>query len=102
VTPIELLPVARGDLQEIWSAIAAERPAAADRVLGALASRIGALSDHPRLGPRRTDIHVSARALVEGHFLILYETEPDTDLGPVDLVRIVRIVDGRRDLRAIW
>lgn len=30
-----------------------------------------------------------------------YETDPDADEGPVDEVRIVRVVDGRRDLRAL-
>jgi hypothetical protein len=36
--------------------------------------------------------------LVEGHFLILYETHPNTDDGPVEAIEIVSIVDGRRDL----
>jgi toxin ParE1/3/4 len=36
--------------------------------------------------------------LVEGPYLILFETHPDTDEGPVDEVEIVRVVDGRRDL----
>jgi len=37
--------------------------------------------------------------LFEGPYLILYETRPDTDDGPVDEVEIVRVVDGRRDLQ---
>jgi hypothetical protein len=36
--------------------------------------------------------------LVEGPYLILFETRPDTDEGQVDQVEIVRVVDGRRDL----
>jgi toxin ParE1/3/4 len=36
--------------------------------------------------------------LVEGPYLILYETHPETDDGPIDWVGIVRVVDGRRDL----
>jgi len=35
---------------------------------------------------------------VEAPYLILYETEPDTDEGPVSNIFIVTIVDGRRDL----
>ena len=38
------------------------------------------------------------RVLVEGPYLILFETHPDTDEGPIDRVEIVRVVDGRRDL----
>ncbi len=39
-----------------------------------------------------------ARILVEGPYIILFETHPDTDEDPVDWVEIVRVVDGRRDL----
>ena len=35
---------------------------------------------------------------MEGAYLLLYETHPDTDDGPVDSVEIVRVVNGRRDL----
>lgn len=36
--------------------------------------------------------------LIEKPYLMLYETHPDDDEGPVDVVPIVRVVDGRRDL----
>jgi plasmid stabilization system protein ParE len=60
------------------------------------------LRDLPRLGPRRSDIAGGARLLIEGHFLVLYETHPDTDEGPVEAVEIVSIVDGRRDLNELF
>jgi toxin ParE1/3/4 len=50
------------------------------------------------MGPRRPDIHPAARILLEGPYLILYRTQPDTDDGPISEVEIVRVVDGRRDL----
>lgn len=37
------------------------------------------------------------RILVEAPHLILYETVPDTDAGPVESLRIVAVIDGRRD-----
>jgi len=40
--------------------------------------------------------------LVEGPYLVLYETHPDTDEGLVDEVEIVRVVDGRRDLTGLF
>jgi toxin ParE1/3/4 len=40
--------------------------------------------------------------LVERPYLILFETHPDSDEGPVDEVEIVRIVDGRRDLTSLF
>ena len=30
---------------------------------------------------------------------LLYETKPDTDDGPIDIIEVVRVIDGRRDLR---
>lgn len=40
--------------------------------------------------------------LVEGSYLILYETHPDSDEGRIDAVEIVRIVDGRRNLKSFF
>ncbi len=98
MTRVDLSPAAECDLEEIWLAIAADSPHAATRVVRAVGARIDQLADHPRLGPRRLDLQVRARVLVEGPYLVLYETHPDTDDGPIDWVGIVRVVDGRRDL----
>ena len=91
-------PQAREDLLEIFEVIGFDDPAAAERVLAAFQARVATLVDHPRLGARRADIRPAARVLIERRYLILYETHPDTDEGPVDAVEIVRVVDGRRDL----
>jgi toxin ParE1/3/4 len=40
--------------------------------------------------------------LVEGPYLILFKTRPDTNEDPVDEVEIVRVVDGRRDLTRLF
>jgi toxin ParE1/3/4 len=40
--------------------------------------------------------------LVEGVYLLLYETHPDTDEGPVDVIEIVRVIHGHRDLSRIF
>jgi len=37
--------------------------------------------------------------LIEGSYLILHETQPDTDEGLIQEVEIVRIIDGRRNLK---
>jgi toxin ParE1/3/4 len=34
--------------------------------------------------------------------LILYRIVPDTDEGPVEVVEIIRIVDGRRELASLF
>ncbi len=95
-------PAAERDLEDIWLTIAADSPAAATRTLQAIAAKIERLADHPRMGPRRPDIRPAARMAVEGPYLVLYETHPDTDDGQVDAVEIVRVVDGRRDLAILF
>ncbi|MFZ2106086.1 MAG: type II toxin-antitoxin system RelE/ParE family toxin [Roseiarcus sp.] len=91
-------PEARKDLLEIYIAIGLDNPAAAERLYTTIEAKADRLRRHPRLGPRRPDIRAAARLLVEGPYLILFETRPDTDEGPVDTVEILRVVDGRRDL----
>jgi toxin ParE1/3/4 len=94
-------PRAEEDLVEIYSFIALDDLGAADRVLLRLQSRIEMLAGNPRICPRRADIGPSVRMLVERPYVVLYETHPSTDQGPVRSVEIVRIVDGRRDLKHI-
>jgi plasmid stabilization system protein ParE len=60
------------------------------------------LVDHPHLGERRPEIFPSARMLVEAPYIILYETVPDTDGGEIYSVEIVRVIDGRRNLRTLF
>jgi toxin ParE1/3/4 len=93
---------AEEELRKVWRSIAADNEPAADRILRALMERIEALRSHPRLGPRRPDIRPSTRILVERPYLVLYEVHPDTDDGPVEVVEVVSIVDGRRDLRELF
>jgi toxin ParE1/3/4 len=90
------------DLQEIWLTIAPDDAAAATRLVRTIGAKINLLGSRPRLGPRRPYIRPAMRALVEGPYLILYETHPDTDDGPIDEVEIVRVVDGRRDLTGLF
>ncbi len=95
-------PQAELDLEDIWLTIAVNNPAAATKIVRAIGARIAQLAQHPRLGPRRPDIQPTARILVEGPYLILFETHPDTDEGPIDQVEIVRVIDGRRDLTRLF
>jgi toxin ParE1/3/4 len=95
-------PQARDDLLDIFEIVGFDDPAAAERILAALQARAATLADHPRLGTRRADIRPAARVLIERRYLILYETHPDTDEGPIDGVEIIRVVDGRRDLTNLF
>jgi toxin ParE1/3/4 len=102
--PVDLVwtPQAREDLIEIYTYIGLDDPSAAERIFDAVEAKTQLLARYRRLGVRRSDIRPSARMLVEGPYLILYETHPDGDEGSVDEVEIVRIVDGRRNLKNLF
>jgi toxin ParE1/3/4 len=91
-------PQARKDLLAIYEFIALENPDAAERLFTSIESRVALLSSLPRLGPRRPEIRPTTRVLVQRPYLVLYEIQPDSDEGPIEVVEIVRVVDGRRDL----
>ncbi|MBY2909865.1 type II toxin-antitoxin system RelE/ParE family toxin [Rhizobium leguminosarum] len=93
---------ARVDVKQIFVAIGKEQAQAAERYFRQFRYKAGLLIDHPRLGERHAEIFRTARMLVEAPYVILYETHPDTDEGEVDAVEIVRMVDGRRDLAALF
>ena len=93
---------AKDDLLEIYEVIGLDIPAAAERVYDAIEAETRHLTEFPRLGPRRRDIGLTVRVLIEGPYLILFETHPDTDDGPIDSVEIVRVVDGRRELTGFF
>ncbi|TGT61444.1 type II toxin-antitoxin system RelE/ParE family toxin [Mesorhizobium sp. M00.F.Ca.ET.170.01.1.1] len=95
-------PAARADLVDIYVTIGSESIRAADRYYDWIEERALQLADQPRMGVSRPDIRPSARMLVAAPFILLYETIPDTDDGPVERVEIVRVVDGRRDLSRLF
>ncbi len=90
---------AREDLIEIYTYIGLDNPTAAERIFNAVQTKVELLAEYPRLGVRRADVRPSTRILIEGPYLILCETHPDSDSGGIDQVEIVRIVDGRRNLK---
>jgi toxin ParE1/3/4 len=87
---------------DIYVTIGFDNPGAARRFYATIETRAATLVHHPRLGPRRPDIRPSVRILVEGPYLILFETHPDTDEGSIDEVVVVRVVDGRRDMTKLF
>jgi toxin ParE1/3/4 len=93
---------AKEDLIEIYVTIAMDKAGAAERTFKAIQKRVEMLAAQPRMGVRRPDIARTARALIYGSYLVLYETHPDTDEGPVREVEIVRIVHGMRDLNDVF
>ena len=68
---------ARDDLIEIWTHIAEDDPAAADRVLDRLDEVASHLADNQQMGPARDDIRPGLRYLASGSYLLLYRIDGD-------------------------
>jgi toxin ParE1/3/4 len=98
VARVVISPRADRELEDLWLTISSDDERAANRIVRAIGGKIALLAEYPRLGARRQNIKPTIRMLVEYPYLILYETHPNTDQGPIDEVEIVGVVDGRRDL----
>jgi toxin ParE1/3/4 len=101
VTELVWVRQARDGLLDIYVTVGRDNPDGAERIYDAIEARVISLARYPCLGRRRPDIRVGARLLVQRPYLILYRTDPDADDAPVDVVTIVRVIDGRRDLPTV-
>ncbi len=85
-----LTPRAQEDLGEIWRHISVDNEKAADRLIGRIFDRLELASDHPLMGVARPELSATARILVEGRYIIIYE--------PMDYgILAVAIVHGMRN-----
>jgi toxin ParE1/3/4 len=85
---------AEEDLINIWTYIARDNPAAADRILDLLDEKSHALARNPRMGRAREDIAPGVRHFPVARYLILYRALADG-------VQVVRYVPGMRRLRGL-
>ncbi len=102
MTRVVIRPAAERDLEDIWLAIAPNNTRAATRLLRSIGKKIDLLADFPRLGTRRPDLRPGMRMMVARPYLVLYAIHPDADGQVVATVEVVRVVDGRRDLRRLF
>ncbi len=93
--PVHFTRAAREDLISIWTHIASDDPAAADRMLDRLDEAAAHLAQNPQMGPARDDIRPGLRYLVSGSYLLLCRIADDG-------IEIVRAVHGRRDLYGLF
>jgi len=99
---IKWSPEARENLIDIFLTIAEDNPAAAERVVRELEQRVQLLEKNPRLGARRPEIRYSARILMRGVYVIIYEITPNGDDEAVEEIEVVSIVHGHRDMSALF
>jgi toxin ParE1/3/4 len=79
------------DLIAIWSNIAADSPASADRTLDAIEERWLQLARFPFSGRARDDVAPGVRCLVVGSYLTLYSIGDEA-------ITILRVLHGRRNI----
>jgi toxin ParE1/3/4 len=84
------------DLDEIWWHVAGESgvPEIAQHLIETITERFDTLSTHPRMGRARNDLRRGLRGHPVGNYLIFYRIVGTN-------VLILRILHGRRDLRAL-
>ena len=86
---------AEADLEDIWVHIAHDSPAAATRFINRILERCERLADMPGTGRLRTDLGPELRSVVVGSYLIIYRRIQGG-------IEIVRVLHGRRNLRALF
>jgi toxin ParE1/3/4 len=86
---------ARRDLIDIWFTIAKDDPNVADRILAEIEAKCSLLQRHPYIGRARSELLPDLRSFPRRPFVIFYHVSGQN-------VEIVRVLDGRRDLKAVF
>ena len=84
-------PRAEADLRDIWRNIAQDNEQAADALLIRIIEKTDLAAEHPHMGSRRPELSPTARILIEGRYIVIYEPMP---YG----IFVVAIVYGVRDI----
>lgn len=87
---VRLTPCAERDLQDIWQTIALDNEAAADRLIRRVLNKFELAAGQPGMGSPRPELSPTARILVEGRYLAIYEPQ---SYG----ILVVAVVHGMRD-----
>lgn len=86
---------AEEDLHGIWDSIVPLNEAAADNTLRKIHETAGIVAQYPNIGRERSDLEPGLFSFPSGVYLILYSF---TD----DVVAVARVLDGRRDIPAVF
>jgi toxin ParE1/3/4 len=92
-----LLPEARSDLTRIWFDIAQYSDRSADWIVDEVKRRMSVLTRFPQIGAPRDNLMAGVRMLAIRRYVVLYQID-DT----LDEIRIIRILEGERDLTDLF
>lgn len=90
VAKVRFSPRAEADLFEIWAMIAVDNMPAADALYRRITHKVELAAEHPLMGSARPELSPTARLLIEGSYVVVYEPLPDG-------VLVVTVVHGMRD-----
>ncbi|MGB3831650.1 MAG: type II toxin-antitoxin system RelE/ParE family toxin [Mesorhizobium sp.] len=85
-----LTPRAEQDLRDIWRAVASDSEKAADSLLLRIFDKLELAAGQPHMGSPRPELSATARILVEGNYIVIYEPMRNGILA-------VAVVHGARD-----
>ncbi|WP_269931197.1 type II toxin-antitoxin system RelE/ParE family toxin [Aminobacter sp. HY435] len=88
---LRLTPKARSDLREIWTYVAQDNAAAAERVLERINEVFRMLVDQPEAGRRRDELTDGLRSFATRTHVVFYEVRENS-------VDVIRVLDGHRDI----
>ncbi|CAN7595987.1 type II toxin-antitoxin system RelE/ParE family toxin [Rhizobium rhizogenes] len=91
MTKYILSPKAEEDLRQIWRTIAPDNERAADALLTRILDKAELAAGQPLMGSPRPELSPTARILIEGRYVAIYEPMPYGIL-------IVAVVYGPRDV----
>lgn len=88
-------PLARRDLREIWTYVAADSVSAADRLVDAIIEKCGLLATQPEMGQRRPELEPRLRAFSVGNYVVFYRPVEDG-------IEVARVLHGARDVDRLF
>jgi toxin ParE1/3/4 len=86
---------AAADLDEIWSYIAQDNAAAADKFISAFFLRFSRIATRPEIGRKREELSPGLRSFPSGRYIVFYHL---TEGG----IEIVRVFHGARDFPPLF
>lgn len=82
---------AEADLIEIFSYIAEDNPAGAEKVLRGIGATCDLIADTPAMGRERPELDGATRSFPVGNYVVFYRPAPDGIL-------VLRVLHGARDI----
>ena len=96
---VQLTAIADQDLKDIWRGLAEYRLELADQRINQIGQKFEMLSRYPFVGRQRDNILPGLHSIAVDRLLILYQINQSNDR---EIIEIVRVVGGRRDLNRLF